>query len=553
MAHKRIDDDLAYGDAYGERWDRDRFVVERDRNRPVAERGHFEEHDRYITRGPRGRVRETSVDERFERRAPRPWDDEPPIERRYYDDPPRFRRSPPPEIEQRLIIDRERDREREREREFRHPSPPRRPGQLLRRQSSLDTFDRRPPPRFFERDDRDPPPRRGDYRPEPYKPIPLPRSRALPPPRLYAERDLERDFEEIKISEPDRYGDEEYHEYPERIREVEIVKSRKRRDSGHSRRTESIRSRSADSSSSSSSGGTTVTAKSAKSVKSVKSVKSTKSEYPKKGKTRIPVRLISKAALIDLGYPFIEEGNVIIVQVALGQQNIDDLLKLSEDYKKSEQEIAAARSSAGGVVEERKEEIFTLPPPPPPIVVPPPPSIVHTAPPPPPTIIHTAAPVDPSPPPVEVVKETFIRETSPARSHRSHRSHSTSTTRTPVIIEPRDREYSDEVAVGPLALISDRRRSDREIRMEIARLEAERELLRPERRHHRHHSHSRHRSHSHSTERELVSAERLPTGELVLYEEQVEKIEEPRRGVRIEKDKKGPPPGLMKAMLATLT
>ncbi|KAI1208576.1 uncharacterized protein F4807DRAFT_461513 [Annulohypoxylon truncatum] len=530
MAHKRVDDDLAYGESYGERWDRDRFVIESDRNRPVAERDRFEEHDRYFTRGPKGRVRETSVDSRFERRPPRPWDDEPPIERRYYDDPPRFRRSPPPEIEQRLIIDRERDRERERGREFRHPSPPRRPGQLLRRQSSLDIFDRRPPPRFFEKEEpeREPPPvRRGDYRPEPYKPVPLPRSRALPPPRIYAERDLdrdfERDFEEIKISEPDRYGDEEYHAYPERVREMEIVKRRKRRDSGNSRRVESIRSRSTASDDSSSSGGTTVTVKSAKSVKSVKS------EYPKKGKTRIPVRLVSKEALIDLGYPFVQEGNVIIVQKALGQQNIDDLLKLSEDYKKSEQEIAAARSSAGGIMEERREEIFTLPPPPPPIAVPPPPSIVHTAAP--------VAPSPPPPPPVEVVKETYIRETSPTRSHRSHRSHSTSTTRTPVIIEPR--EYSDEVAVGPLALVNDRRRSDREIQMEIARLEAEREFLRPDRRHHHHHSHSRHRSHSHSTERERVSAERLPTGELVLYEEQVERIEEPRRGVRIEKDKKG--------------
>jgi hypothetical protein len=29
------------------------------------------------------------------------------------------------------------------------------------------------------------------------------------------------------------------------------------------------------------------------------------------------------------------QGNVIIVQKALGQQNIDDLLKLSDDYKKS--------------------------------------------------------------------------------------------------------------------------------------------------------------------------------------------------------------------------
>ncbi|KAI2464660.1 hypothetical protein F4781DRAFT_412239 [Annulohypoxylon bovei var. microspora] len=541
MAHKRVDDDLAYGESYGgERWDRSRFVIESDRNRPSAERDRFEEHDHYFTRGPGGRTRETSVDERFERRPRRPWDEEPPLEKRYYDEPPRFRRSPPPEIEQRLVIDREQNRERDREREFRHPSPPRRPGQLIRRQSSLDTFDRRPPPRFFEKDDHAPPVRRAEYRPEPYKPIPLPRSRALPPPRLYAERDLESDFEEIKISEPDRYGDEEYHAYPERVREVEIVKERKRHDGGTSRRIGSIRSRSAASDDSSSSGGTTVTVKSAKSMKSVKSVKS---EYPKKGKTRIPVRLVSKMALIDLGYPFVEEGNVIVVQKALGQQNIDDLLKLSEEYKKSEQEIAAARSVAAGVVEERREEMFTLPPPPPPPIYMPPPSIVHPA-----------APVAPSPPPpVEIVKETFIRETSPTRSYRSHRSHSTSTTRTPIIMEARDREYSDEVAVGPLALISDRRRNDREIKMEIARLEAERELLRPERRHHHHHSHSRHRSHSHSTDRELVSAERLPTGELVLYEEQVERIEEPRRGVRLEKDKKGPPPGLMRAMLATLT
>jgi len=60
-----------------------------------------------------------------------------------------------------------------------------------------------------------------------------------------------------------------------------------------------------------------------------------KSEYPKKGKTRIPARLVSKRALEDLGYPFIVEGNTIVVQKALGQDNIDDLLKLSEDYKKN--------------------------------------------------------------------------------------------------------------------------------------------------------------------------------------------------------------------------
>jgi hypothetical protein len=32
-----------------------------------------------------------------------------------------------------------------------------------------------------------------------------------------------------------------------------------------------------------------------------------KDEYPKKGKTRIPEKLVSKRALIDLGYPFVQE------------------------------------------------------------------------------------------------------------------------------------------------------------------------------------------------------------------------------------------------------
>ena len=39
--------------------------------------------------------------------------------------------------------------------------------------------------------------------------------------------------------------------------------------------------------------------------------------------------------------------------------------------------------------------------------------------------------------------------------------------------------------------------------------------------------------------RDVVRAERLSDGQLVLYEEGIEKIEEPHRGVRSEKDKKG--------------
>lgn len=34
---------------------------------------------------------------------------------------------------------------------------------------------------------------------------------------------------------------------------------------------------------------------------------SVRSEFPKKGKTRMPARLVSKKAIIDLGYPFEEE------------------------------------------------------------------------------------------------------------------------------------------------------------------------------------------------------------------------------------------------------
>jgi hypothetical protein len=32
-----------------------------------------------------------------------------------------------------------------------------------------------------------------------------------------------------------------------------------------------------------------------------------RSEFPKRGKTRMPARLVSKRAIIDLGYPFEEE------------------------------------------------------------------------------------------------------------------------------------------------------------------------------------------------------------------------------------------------------
>lgn len=291
-------------------WDRDRFMAERERDRYVDDRSRYDDDDDHYYKGGAGsRYREPSVESRYERRPERrPLDDEFVIRdsrRVYYDDPepPRSarHRSPPPELERerererRVVIELDRDRHSS-------PSPPRRPA-FLRRQSSLDTFDRRPKG-FFEEERYGPPARREDFRPKPYEPIPLPRSRALPPPRRYAERDS---YDEIRVSDPDYYGDEEFRSYPERVREKEIIRT-KRRDyspssrSSHSRahtrshrgssRRSSSKSSTVTSSSASSSGGTTVTVK---------------SEYPKKGKTRIPARLVSKRALIDLGYPFLEE------------------------------------------------------------------------------------------------------------------------------------------------------------------------------------------------------------------------------------------------------
>ncbi|KAI0883680.1 uncharacterized protein GGS22DRAFT_194936 [Annulohypoxylon maeteangense] len=58
--------------------------------------------------------------------------------------------------------------------------------------------------------------------------------------------------------------------------------------------------------------------------------------YPKKGKTKIPAKLVSIRAIIDLGYPFVHEGDMIVLQRALDHRLIDELIKLSEEYKTAE-------------------------------------------------------------------------------------------------------------------------------------------------------------------------------------------------------------------------
>lgn len=289
-----------------ERWDRDRFMYERERDRGygderrfvddrfVDDRSRFEERDDYHPPPRRGRDRS---DERYDRgpydRGFRGHEEEFVRDRRYVEED-RYgpRRGEP--------LDREFDRrlhlEKEREREFRPVSPPRRPT-MVRRQSSLDTFDRRPL-RFYEREEYPPPARRedvrrDDYRAPPYVPIPLPRTRQLGP--APSQR-----YDDIQIAEPGYYGDEEFRDMPERVKEREVVRSRRRRDrSRESRVSRSTKKSSHRSSSRSSSTSSRTTSSSG--------APTIRSEYPKKGKTRIPARLVSKRALIDLGYPYIEE------------------------------------------------------------------------------------------------------------------------------------------------------------------------------------------------------------------------------------------------------
>ncbi|KFX86516.1 hypothetical protein O988_09531, partial [Pseudogymnoascus sp. VKM F-3808] len=180
------------------------------------------------------------------------------------------------------------ERETEREREYyRSPSPPRarRPVRaarptMLRRQSSLDTFDRKPTlPRYMQREEAGP--------------LAVRKERGFP-----------------DDSPPARRADRGFEDNRERVREREVFRSRRR-----------SRSRSLSSTSSSE-------------FSQTSTVRTGRSSFPKRGKTRMPARMVSKRAIIELGYPFEEEDTTIIIQRALGREHIDEVLQLSEKYRK---------------------------------------------------------------------------------------------------------------------------------------------------------------------------------------------------------------------------
>ncbi|KAL2872315.1 uncharacterized protein BJX67DRAFT_2785 [Aspergillus lucknowensis] len=141
-------------------------------------------------------------------------------------------------------------------------SPPPRP-RLLRRQSSLDTYDRLPSRKIDE-----------------YYRGYLPRAAPSPPPQRRRPTRRE-EFESVRI--PERES-----RYRERVEESK--------------------------------------------------------PYPRKGKTRMPRKLVQTRAIREFGYPYEEEGDLVIIQVALSKEQIDDVIERSREIKRHQAEAIPVRA-----------------------------------------------------------------------------------------------------------------------------------------------------------------------------------------------------------------
>ena len=271
-----------------QRWDRDRFERARSRG-ATEERFRFEEDDRHGPKSAGRRELDISVD--INRGTPEPERERLHPRRRFeerdrfieedrYGPPPRrsrpdFLEEPiPPELSNRALAPYRRKSIHEREYQAPARAPPR-PG-LIRRQSSLDTFDRRPLPRYHG--DLDPPPGRGVPVPAPVPPA----RRYFPEPRG---RFREDDFEEIEYRDTEpRWREEDY-------RDIRIRRERSR----VRRPARSVVSSKRSSSSSS-----------FEEVSRQSSPPATP-QVGKRGRTKMPKRLVKKEALEELNYPFDEE------------------------------------------------------------------------------------------------------------------------------------------------------------------------------------------------------------------------------------------------------
>ncbi|KAJ5426284.1 hypothetical protein N7465_001354 [Penicillium sp. CMV-2018d] len=237
--------------------------------------GTLDSHDRYdrYSRGPPVAERPRHAEERFEARLREEDRYGPPARARgrFYEDDHLDHSSPAMPL-----VAHDGRRRRDASPSFRRP-------QLIRRQSSLDTFDRIPRRKMEHLEAR-------DHRPRaPRVPVVAPPRRHLSPGR-YREREV---YEDIRIAEPDYYGDEEFRD----IRDRDMTDRRRRSSSTVRRHRE-------------------------------------EKPYPRKGKTRVPRHLAHIHAIMDLGYPFKEEEDVIVIQKALSKEQIDEVLSLSREFRR---------------------------------------------------------------------------------------------------------------------------------------------------------------------------------------------------------------------------
>ncbi|RKF56197.1 hypothetical protein OnM2_083012 [Erysiphe neolycopersici] len=175
---------------------------------------------------------------------------------------------------------------------------------------------------------------------------------------------------------------------------------------------------------------------------------SPQSEFPKRGKTKIPGKLVHKHAIVDLGYPFEEEGNLIIILKALGRKNIDELIKLSEKYKADEKVEIEATSK-------ELTNVYT-------VAYPSQPNSLAIDYPPIPPLPPVAMPISP---PAEVLTTTYVPVPSASNGA------ATVTLHNPVGGVPRTSDVTKNFAQAPLI------KDERAISAEIKALEAEKEAL----------------------------------------------------------------------------
>jgi len=477
MSHYRRSDDYDYDDAPRNRWDRDRFEQVREERReirPARQEVLLEE------RVPRTRYAEDRVvtPPRFASR----------VRHEIYEDYPRedyaralqpYKRDREREIERDYVYDMERRRE--------YDAPPARPG-LLRRQSSLDTFDRNPPARYRRE-------ARGSLEPV----------RARSPARsAYREEEI--------ITTPRR---REEAPRTQEVTDVEIYREREVRTRGRAK--SDIRSVHSDARSSAA----------RSSHHSVSSSSRTSSPSPvrnkigKKGHTRLPMGQFKKGAIERMGLEYTEDGDFFRINRALDKSTIDQILAMSREMR--EPKVTTYQFDGDRLGPPRDtEHVETLRTewinPPSvrgaPSVRAPSPARSHRT-------VRAASPIR--------EEVTFIQQQSPVPP--------------PVIIQQQPQVVTAPFAPTapmPMTVATTTRTTERshaDIEAEIRRLEREKEIVRLERggeviytdTHH----HQGHHHHGHHHHNQVVIQE--PYNEYAVVQYYVERD----RGVRIEKDKKG--------------